>query len=82
MYLVELLCHQWTVPFQKVDEILKEIKNQCDIILVDIHAEATSEKIAMGFYLDGKVTCVVGTHTHVQTADNRILPKEQLISVI
>ena len=55
-------------PFQKVDEILKEIKNQCDIILVDIHAEATSEKIAMGFYLDGKVTCVVGTHTHVQTA--------------
>lgn len=62
-------------PFQKVDEILKEIKNQCDIILVDIHAEATSEKVAMGFYLDGKVTCVVGTHTHVQTADNRILPK-------
>ena len=62
-------------PFQKVDEILKEIKNQCDIILVDIHAEATSEKIAMGFYLDGRVTCVVGTHTHVQTADNRILPK-------
>lgn len=62
-------------PFQKVDEILKELKDQCDIILVDIHAEATSEKIAMGFYLDGKVTGVVGTHTHVQTADNRILPK-------
>ena len=43
--------------------------------MVDIHAEATSEKIAMGFYLDGRVTCVVGTHTHVQTSDNRILPK-------
>ncbi len=62
-------------PFQKVDKILKDIKEKCDIILLDMHAEATSEKIAMGFYLDGKITCVVGTHTHVQTADNRLLPK-------
>ena len=49
MFPVELLCHRWICPFQKVDEILKEIKDRCDIILVDIHAEATSEKIAMGF---------------------------------
>ena len=62
-------------PFQKVDEILKEIKKDCDIIIVDMHAEATSEKIAMAFHLDGIATCVVGTHTHVQTADNRLLPK-------
>lgn len=62
-------------PFQKVDEILKEIKDKCDIIILDMHAEATSEKIAMGFYVDGRINCVVGTHTHVQTADNRVLPK-------
>ena len=62
-------------PFQKADEIVKQIKDECDIIIFDIHAEATSEKIAMAFHLDGIATCVVGTHTHVQTADNRILPK-------
>ena len=61
-------------PFSRAEEILKTIKRECDIILVDFHAEATSEKIAMGHYLDGKVTAVVGTHTHVQTADERILP--------
>ena len=62
-------------PFIKAAEIIKEIKRDCDIILLDFHAEATSEKMAMGFYLDGKVSAVWGTHTHVQTADLRILPK-------
>lgn len=60
-------------PFLKVDEILETIKNKADIIIVDFHAEATAEKIAMGYYLDGRVTCVFGTHTHVQTADETIL---------
>ena len=61
-----------TLAVNKLDQIAK-----ADIAVNggNIHAEATSEKIAMGFYLDGKVTCVVGTHTHVQTADNRLLPK-------
>lgn len=62
-------------PFRKVDEILAKIENQADIIIVDFHAEATSEKLAMGWYLDGKVTAVFGTHTHVQTADERLLPQ-------
>jgi metallophosphoesterase (TIGR00282 family) len=58
--------------------VLREIealRNRCRVILVDFHAEATSEKAAMGWHLDGRVTAVVGTHTHVQTADERILPK-------
>jgi metallophosphoesterase (TIGR00282 family) len=59
-------------PFQKVDSIIKNIATKCDLIFVDFHAEATSEKIAMGRFLDGKVTCVFGTHTHVQTADEQI----------
>ncbi len=50
------------------------IRSQCKVILVDFHAEATSEKIAMGWHLDGRVTAVVGTHTHVQTSDDRVLP--------
>ncbi len=62
-------------PFLKMDEILKEIQNKADIIIVDFHAEATAEKIAMGYYLDGRVTAVFGTHTHVQTADETILEK-------
>jgi 2',3'-cyclic-nucleotide 2'-phosphodiesterase len=62
-------------PFKKVDQLIEEAKKRTSIIFVDFHAEATSEKQAMGWYLDGKVTAVVGTHTHVQTADNRILPK-------
>jgi hypothetical protein len=61
-------------PFELADEILAGAANQARIILVDMHGEATSEKIAMGWYLDGKVSAVVGTHTHVQTADERILP--------
>ena len=61
-------------PFQKVEDILNELKKECDIILLDFHAETTSEKMAMGWYLDGRVNAVVGTHTHIQTADERILP--------
>jgi metallophosphoesterase (TIGR00282 family) len=57
-----------------VDYIIRKIENQADIILVDLHAEATSEKEALGWYLDGRVTAVFGTHTHVQTADETILP--------
>ena len=61
-------------PFQKADELIQEAKERTSIIFVDFHAEATSEKIAMGWYLDGRVSAVIGTHTHVQTADHRILP--------
>ncbi len=60
-------------PFQKADELLAGIPAECRTIFVDFHAEATSEKQAMGWYLDGRVTAVVGTHTHVPTADERIL---------
>jgi metallophosphoesterase (TIGR00282 family) len=59
-------------PFRVADQLLKEIKAK--IIFVDMHAEATSEKISLGWYLDGRVTAVVGTHTHVPTADERVLP--------
>ena len=62
-------------PFAVVLKEIEELKPRARIIFVDFHAEATSEKIAMGWHLDGKVTAVVGTHTHVQTADERILPK-------
>ena len=61
-------------PFRKADEIINEVKKETSYIFVDFHAEATSEKQAMGWYLDGRVTAVVGTHTHVQTADSRVLP--------
>lgn len=61
-------------PFRAIDELLEELKDQTDLIVLDFHAEATSEKQAIGRYLDGRVTAVVGTHTHVQTADERILP--------
>lgn len=61
-------------PFRTVDEILEDITGKADIIIVDFHAEATSEKLAMGWYLDGRVKAVLGTHTHVQTSDERVLP--------
>ena len=60
-------------PFSCIDSLMEEISD-CRIKIVDIHAEATAEKLAMGFYLDGKATAVVGTHTHVQTADEKVLP--------
>lgn len=62
-------------PFLIVEELVEKIKNETDIIIVDFHAEATAEKIALGYFLDGKVNIVFGTHTHVQTADEKILPK-------
>ena len=62
-------------PFFTADELVKKAKEKTPNILVDFHAEATSEKEALGYYLDGKVSAVLGTHTHIQTADERILPK-------
>lgn len=62
-------------PFLKAKEIVEEIKDKVDIIIMDFHAEATAEKIAMARYLDGKITILFGTHTHVQTADEQILPR-------
>ncbi len=62
-------------PFKAAQAEIQKYQNDADIILVDFHAETTSEKIAMGYFLDGKATCVFGTHTHVQTADETILPK-------
>jgi metallophosphoesterase (TIGR00282 family) len=61
-------------PFRAADTALQSLKG-CPIVIVDMHGEATSEKIAIGWYLDGRVSAVVGTHTHVATADARILPK-------
>ena len=61
-------------PFRLAEKIIATIRRQCDMIFVDFHAEATSEKLALGYHVDGQVTAVVGTHTHIQTADARILP--------
>ena len=61
-------------PFSEVDAILSDLRGRADHVLVDFHAEATSEKVAMGWHLDGRVTACVGTHTHVPTADARVLP--------
>jgi metallophosphoesterase (TIGR00282 family) len=62
-------------PFAVVLKEIERVRQRARIVFVDFHAEATSEKVAMGWHLDGRVTAVVGTHTHVQTADERILPK-------
>jgi len=62
-------------PFQTAKRDVSRLKQETPAIIVDMHAEATSEKMAMGHFLDGEVTAVVGTHTHVQTADDQILPK-------
>lgn len=62
-------------PFKKSLEEIERLRQKTHIIFVDFHAEATAEKIALGWYLDGKVSALVGTHTHVQTADERILPR-------
>ena len=61
-------------PYRAADAVIGKLKHKADIIFLDMHAEATSEKIAMGYYLDGRVSCVFGTHTHVVTADECILP--------
>lgn len=62
-------------PFRAADQEIEGLRGRTNVIVVDMHAEATSEKVAMGWYLDGRVSAVVGTHTHVQTADERILPQ-------
>jgi metallophosphoesterase (TIGR00282 family) len=61
-------------PFAEADAVLSELRGKADHVLVDFHAEATSEKVAMGWHLDGRVTACVGTHTHVPTSDFRVLP--------
>jgi hypothetical protein len=61
-------------PFEAVSAAVTSLARECRLVIVDMHAEATSEKMAMGWYLDGRVTAVIGTHTHVQTADERVLP--------
>ena len=70
---MELASCQSENPFLYMDELLKEIK--ADYIIIDFHAEATAEKLALAYYLDGRVNVVFGTHTHVQSADERILDK-------
>ncbi len=62
-------------PFRTADAKLEELKSQCDAVFVEAHMEATSEKIALGWHLDGRAAAVVGTHTHVPTADGRVLPQ-------
>lgn len=62
-------------PFTVADEIINKIKSEVDYIIVDMHAEATAEKIAMGYFLDGRANIVFGTHTHVQTSDEKVLDK-------
>jgi metallophosphoesterase (TIGR00282 family) len=69
VYIKEIDC-----PFRMADKEIKTLKEQTHVIIVDVHAEATSEKMALGWYLDGKVSAVLGSHTHVQTADEAILP--------
>ena len=61
-------------PFAEVDALLSELREAADYVLVDMHAEATSEKVGMGWHVDGRATACVGTHTHVPTADARVLP--------
>ena len=61
-------------PFSEADALLSELRGTADAVLVDMHAEVTSEKVALGWYLDGRVLACVGTHTHVPTADARVLP--------
>jgi len=70
VYIKEIDC-----PFRIADREIEKIREQTKIIVLDLHAEATSEKMALGWYLDGKVSAVLGTHTHVQTADEMILPR-------
>lgn len=68
------IANQSANPFLAADRAIANLSQRADIIIVDFHAEATSEKLAMGYYLDGRVSVVAGTHTHVQTADEQILP--------
>jgi metallophosphoesterase (TIGR00282 family) len=69
VFMPPLLC-----PFLTADEAVRALRQQAQVVIVDFHAEATSEKLALGWHLDGRVSAVIGTHTHVQTADERVLP--------
>ena len=71
----QIFMNRYTNPFHELNSILPEIKAITPYVLLDFHAEATSEKMAMGWHADGKVSAVFGTHTHVQTADERVLPQ-------
>lgn len=71
----KLFMDSYEHPFLTALDLVNELSKHTRIIIVDFHAEATSEKIAMGWYLDGKVSAIIGTHTHVQTADERVLPQ-------
>ena len=62
-------------PFRTLETVVAQMKGQASVIIVDMHAEATSEKVAIGYFIDGQVSLVFGTHTHIQTADEKILPK-------
>lgn len=68
-YMAQIDC-----PFRSAEWVIQKLKSETNIIFIDMHAEATAEKIAMAYFLDGKVSAIVGTHTHVQTADERIFP--------
>jgi metallophosphoesterase (TIGR00282 family) len=69
-----LFLESWLHPFEVIDELVEEARRETPVIVVDVHAEATSEKVALARWLDGRVTAVLGTHTHVQTNDPRVLP--------
>lgn len=71
----QIFMNRYANPFHALNSILPELKAETPFVLLDFHAEATSEKIAMGWHADGKVSAVIGTHTHVQTADERVLPQ-------
>ncbi len=67
--------YQILCPFLELEKIVQQIRKETSIIVVDMHAETTSEKIAIGYFSDGKISAIVGTHTHIQTADEKILPQ-------
>lgn len=70
----DLFMQPAVAPFEVIDELVEEARREAPVVLVDFHGEATSEKVAMAHYLDGRVTAVFGTHTHVQTSDARVQP--------
>jgi hypothetical protein len=67
--------NNYDCPFRTMDALLPRLRNSCSVIIVDFHAEATSEKVALGRYLDGRVSAVLGTHTHVGTIDAKVFPQ-------
>ena len=71
----QVFMNMYENPFHALDAILPEVKAETPYVLLDFHAEATSEKVAMGWHADGRISAVIGTHTHIQTADERVLPQ-------